>query len=67
MLRAPLCRVNHNCGTQAATHTVAPAPQRHLVIVQAGASDDGRELAAATADVVYCLYDSVEAPRREDP
>src|SRR5262245_35248552 len=42
---------------------VAPAPQRHPVIVQAGASQDGRELAAATADVVYCLPDTVEAAR----
>lgn len=42
---------------------VAPAPQRHPVIVQAGASPDGRELAAATADVVYCLHDTVDAAR----
>ena len=42
---------------------VAPAPQRHPVIVQAGASDDGRELAAATADVVYCLPDTLDAAR----
>ena len=42
---------------------VAPAPQRHPVIVQAGASPDGRELAAATADVVYCLPDTMEAAR----
>jgi alkanesulfonate monooxygenase len=32
---------------------VARAPQGHPVIVQAGASDPGRELAAATADVIY--------------
>ena len=42
---------------------VAPAPQRHPVIVQAGASEDGRELAAATADVVYCLPDTLDAAR----
>jgi FMN-dependent oxidoreductase (nitrilotriacetate monooxygenase family) len=42
---------------------VAPAPQRHPVIVQAGASPDGRELAAATADVVYCLHDTLAAAR----
>ena len=42
---------------------VAPAPQRHPVIVQAGASNEGRELAAATADVVYCLHDNIEAAR----
>jgi alkanesulfonate monooxygenase SsuD/methylene tetrahydromethanopterin reductase-like flavin-dependent oxidoreductase (luciferase family) len=32
---------------------VAPALQRHPLIVQAGAFQDGRALAAATADVVY--------------
>jgi alkanesulfonate monooxygenase len=42
---------------------VAPAPQRHPVIVQAGAAEDGRELAAATADVVYCLPDTLDAAR----
>jgi N-acetyl-S-(2-succino)cysteine monooxygenase len=42
---------------------VAPTPQRHPVIVQAGASEDGRELAAATADVVYCLPDTLEVAR----
>ena len=42
---------------------VAPAPQRHPVIAQAGASEDGRELAAATADVVYCRHDTIEAAR----
>jgi len=42
---------------------VAPTPQRHPVIVQAGASEDGRELAAATADVVYCLPDTLAAAR----
>lgn len=42
---------------------VAPAPQRYPVIVQAGASPDGRELAAATADVVYCLPDTLDAAR----
>jgi N-acetyl-S-(2-succino)cysteine monooxygenase len=31
----------------------APPPQGHPVIVQAGASNDGRELAARTADVVF--------------
>ena len=32
---------------------ITRAPQGHPVIVQAGASEQGRELAAATADVVY--------------
>ncbi|GAB3829856.1 NtaA/DmoA family FMN-dependent monooxygenase [Dactylosporangium cerinum] len=30
-----------------------PSPQRYPLIVQAGASDDGRELAARTADAVF--------------
>lgn len=42
---------------------VVPTPQRHPVIVQAGASPEGRELAAATADVVYCLHDTLDAAR----
>ncbi|MGE3538090.1 MAG: LLM class flavin-dependent oxidoreductase [Candidatus Tectimicrobiota bacterium] len=42
---------------------VVSTPQRHPVIVQAGASPEGRELAAATADVVYCLPDTLEAAR----
>ena len=42
---------------------VAPTPQRHPVLMEAGASDAGRELAAATADVVYCLPDTLEAAR----
>lgn len=32
---------------------IAPPPQGHPVIIQAGASDTGRELAAATAEVVF--------------
>ncbi|MBS7790704.1 LLM class flavin-dependent oxidoreductase [Roseococcus sp. SDR] len=32
---------------------IAPAPQGHPVIIQAGASDTGKELAAATAEVVF--------------
>lgn len=35
---------------------VAPSPQGEPVIVQAGASEQGRELAAATAEVVYAIY-----------
>ncbi len=31
-------------------------PQGHPVIVQAGASEQGRELAAATADIVYAIH-----------
>lgn len=39
------------------------APQGHPVIVQAGASEQGRELAAATADVVYAASPSMEHAR----
>ena len=39
---------------------VAGMPQGHPVIVQAGASDQGRELGAATADVIYAIHDSLE-------
>ena len=38
-------------------------PQVHPVVVQAGASEEGRELAAATADVVYAVHPSKEAAR----
>ena len=37
---------------------VARPPQGHPVIVQAGASEPGRELAAATADIVYAVHRS---------
>ncbi|HEX4894568.1 MAG TPA: LLM class flavin-dependent oxidoreductase [Hyphomicrobiaceae bacterium] len=39
---------------------VAPSPQGHPVIFQAGASEQGRELAAATADVVYAIHGTKE-------
>src|SRR3984957_12129491 len=39
---------------------VAGMPQGHPVMVQAGASDPGRELGAATADVIYAIHDSLE-------
>jgi N-acetyl-S-(2-succino)cysteine monooxygenase len=35
-------------------------PQVHPIVVQAGASDQGRELAAATADLVYAVHPSLE-------
>jgi FMN-dependent oxidoreductase (nitrilotriacetate monooxygenase family) len=38
---------------------VAAIPQGHPVVVQAGASEQGRELAAATADVIYCIHDTM--------
>ena len=34
--------------------TVSRSPQGQPVVVQAGASDDGRQLAAETAEVVFC-------------
>ena len=40
---------------------VAGMPQGHPIIVQAGASEQGRELGAATADVIYAIYGSLEA------
>lgn len=42
---------------------VARAPQGHPVIVQAGASEPGRELAAATADVIYAASQTIEEAR----
>ena len=39
---------------------VAGMPQGHPVIVQAGASEQGRELGAATADVIYAIHDSLQ-------
>ena len=38
---------------------VAGMPQGHPVIVQAGASEQGRELGAATAEVIYAIHDSL--------
>ena len=40
---------------------VARSPQGHPVIIQAGASDDGRDLAARIADVVFTMRPSFEA------
>jgi FMN-dependent oxidoreductase (nitrilotriacetate monooxygenase family) len=42
---------------------VAGMPQGHPIIVQAGASDQGRELGAATADVIYAIHNTVERAR----
>lgn len=42
---------------------VAPSPQGHPVMVQAGASEQGRELAAATAEIVYAIHRSKDAAR----
>ena len=38
---------------------VAAMPQGRPILVQAGASEPGREIAAATADVVYAASDSI--------
>ena len=35
-------------------------PQVHPIVVQAGASEQGRELAAATADLIYAVHPSLE-------
>ena len=42
---------------------VARPPQGHPIVVQAGASEQGRELAAATADIVYAIYGTKDAGR----
>ena len=42
---------------------VAGMPQGHPVIVQAGASEQGRELGAATADVIYAIHGSLDGAR----
>jgi FMN-dependent oxidoreductase (nitrilotriacetate monooxygenase family) len=42
---------------------VASMPQGHPVIVQAGASEQGRELGAATADVIYAISGTLEGAR----
>ena len=39
---------------------VPPSPQGEPVMVQAGASDDGRELAAATAEVIFGAQQTLE-------
>jgi FMN-dependent oxidoreductase (nitrilotriacetate monooxygenase family) len=39
---------------------VAGMPQGHPVIVQAGASQQGRELGAATAEVIYAIHNSLQ-------
>ncbi len=44
--------------------TVSRSPQGQPVVVQAGASDDGRQLAAETADVVFCAHQTLEDAKR---
>jgi FMN-dependent oxidoreductase (nitrilotriacetate monooxygenase family) len=43
--------------------TVSRSPQGQSVVVQAGASDDGRQLAAETAEVVFCAHQAIEGAR----
>ncbi|MFD3837835.1 NtaA/DmoA family FMN-dependent monooxygenase [Streptomyces sp. NPDC058642] len=43
--------------------TVPRSPQGHPVVIQAGDSDEGREFAAATADVVFTRQASLESGR----
>ncbi len=43
--------------------TVPRSPQGQPVIVQAGASEDGRQLAAETAEVVFCAHQTIETAR----
>ena len=42
---------------------VSRSPQGQPVIVQAGLSDDGRQLAAETAEVVFAAHDTIESAR----
>ncbi|WNE95724.1 NtaA/DmoA family FMN-dependent monooxygenase [Streptomyces luomodiensis] len=39
------------------------SPQGHPVVIQAGDSDEGREFAASTADVIFTRHGSLEAGR----
>ncbi|MFF2526946.1 NtaA/DmoA family FMN-dependent monooxygenase [Streptomyces liangshanensis] len=43
--------------------TVPRSPQGHPVVIQAGDSEEGREFAAATADVVFSRHSTLEAGR----
>ncbi len=55
---AKLHALNHNGRffKVAGPLNMARPPQGHPIIVQAGASEQGRELAAATSDIVYCIH-----------
>ena len=45
------------------TFPVPRSPQRHPVVVQAGDSDEGRDLAAAHAEVIFSLHTDFEDAR----
>ena len=58
--------------TSAAASTLPPSPQGYPVHIQAGDSDEGREFAARTADVIFCRHGDLEdgpgvLRRREGP
>jgi FMN-dependent oxidoreductase (nitrilotriacetate monooxygenase family) len=42
---------------------VPPSPQHHPIMVQAGASEEGRELAAEMADVIFTASTNIEGAR----
>jgi FMN-dependent oxidoreductase (nitrilotriacetate monooxygenase family) len=42
---------------------VPPSPQHHPIMVQAGASEEGRELAAETADIIFTASTSFDGAR----
>lgn len=42
---------------------VPPSPQGETVIIQAGSSPDGRDLAAAIAEVAFCAFTSIDAAK----
>ncbi|MFE2182430.1 NtaA/DmoA family FMN-dependent monooxygenase [Streptomyces sp. NPDC059455] len=42
---------------------VPRSPQGHPVVIQAGDSDEGREFAASTADIIFTRHGSLEAGR----
>lgn len=59
--------VHHSCPqfpNIAATSTVPRSPQRYPVIVQAGDSPDGRDFAAANAEVIFSAHFEFEAARK---
>ncbi|MEU9013980.1 NtaA/DmoA family FMN-dependent monooxygenase [Streptomyces sp. NPDC048479] len=43
--------------------TVPRSPQGHPVVIQAGDSDEGREFAASTADVIFTRHGTLESGR----
>lgn len=59
-------RAVHHTGSHfdiTAHATVPHSPQVHPVLIQAGDSEEGREFAAATADIVFSRHSTLEAGR----